>query len=268
MPSLLNASKMQRNFQYFIVLLFFTSCGASKNLVYFSNLQETENYTSPIKNAVDPIIQPDDLLSITLSSLNPESNVLFNNGVLQTPGGTGSAGSGEKLNEGYLVDKQGTINYPVLGNLKLAGLSKTEATRLLTTKIGQYVKNPIINIRFLNFKITVVGEVNSPATINVPTERINIVEALGLAGDITVYGKKKNVLIIRERNGVRNTVRIDLTDKESLNSPYYYLQQNDIVYVEPEKARGLQASSTNFYLPIIATVASIISVLFFVFNNN
>lgn len=180
---------------------------------------------------------------------------------MQAPGGGGSAGSGEKLNEGYLVDKTGSINYPVLGTLKIAGLTKTEAVQLLTTKISQYVKNPIINIRFLNFKVTVVGEVNHPATLDVRTERINIVEALGLAGDMTVYGKRTNVLIIREKNGVRNTARIDLSKKASLSSPYYYLQQNDIVYVEAEKAKGLQASSSNYYLPIVATVASIVSVL-------
>ena len=257
---------MQRNFQYFIVLLFFTACGSGRNLVYFGNLKETETYTSTITNKVEAVIQPDDLLSITLSSLNPESNVLFNNGLLQTPGG--SAGSGEKLNEGYLVDKAGTINYPVLGSLKIAGLTKTEATQLLTTKISQYVKNPIINIRFLNFKITVVGEVNHPTTLTVPTERINIVEALGLAGDMTVYGKRTNVLIIREKNGIRNTARIDLTNKESLNSPYFYLQQNDIVYIEPEKTRILQANPANYYLPLIGSVASILSVLYFVFRTN
>lgn len=264
MTTLFKDSKMRRNFQYFIVLLFFSSCGAGRSLTYFGNLKESETYTSTITNRVEPVIQPDDLLSITLSSLNPESNVLFNNGLLQAPGGGGSAGSGEKLNEGYLVDKTGSINYPVLGTLKIAGLTKTEAIQLLTTKISQYVKNPIINIRFLNFKVTVVGEVNHPATIDVRTERINIVEALGLAGDMTIYGKRTNVLIIREKNGVRNTARIDLSNKESLNSPYYYLQQNDIVYVEAEKAKGLQASSSNYYLPVIATIASLISVLSFI----
>lgn len=266
MLTLSNVSKMQRNFQYFIALLFFTSCGTGRNITYFSDLKESETYTSTISNKVDPVIQPDDLLSITLSSLNPESNVLFNNGILQGAGNSNSAGSGERLNEGYLVDKSGTINFPVLGTLKLAGLTKAEATQLLTTKITQYVKNPIINIRFLNFKVTVVGEVNRPATISVPTERINVVEALGLAGDMTIYGKRTNVLIIREKDGVRNTARINLSNKASLNSPYYYLQQNDIVYVEAEKAKALQASSTNYYLPLVSAVASIVSVLLFAFR--
>ncbi|RZK42728.1 MAG: sugar transporter [Hymenobacter sp.] len=218
-----------------------------------------------MKNKVDAKIQPDDLLSITVSSLNPEANLLFNSGVLQSSaGGASAAPAANKLNEGYLVDKNGAVNFPVLGAVKLAGLTKEQATSKMITEIKQHIKDPTVNIRFLNFRITVIGEVNKPSSFTIPTERVNLVEALALAGDMTPYGKRENVLIIRESDGVRTTTRVNLNDKEVLNSPYYYLQQNDIMYVEPAKIKQLQGGSGNFYLGIASASISIIS-LFIIF---
>lgn len=228
-----NSSKNQVNYRliYFTVLVLLSSC-SKRNLVYFSDLPSSSDFNTPVKNYVAPKIQADDILSVSVSSLNPESNVLFNNVLLPSTGNTTVIA--DKINEGYLVDKNGSINFPVIGKIPLAGLTKEQATEKMTDLIKAHVKNPIVNIRFLNFKVTVIGEVNKPATFTVPTEKINILEALGLAGDMTAFGKRENVLIIREKDGVRTTSRINLNNKEVLNSPYFYLQQNDIVYVEPE----------------------------------
>ncbi|WP_242693363.1 polysaccharide biosynthesis/export family protein [Sabulibacter ruber] len=213
-----------------------------------------------IENTRELIIQPDDLLGITVSSLSPEANELFNNGTLVTPG-SASNGSGSRLSEGYLVDKSGSINFPVLGKVKLAGLTKAQATDKMTLEIKKHVKNPIVNIRFLNFRFTVLGEVNKPDSYTVPTERINILEAIGLAGDLTLYGKRDNVLILREKDGVRSTARLNLAQKNLLESPYFYLQQNDIVYVEPHKIRASALSETRSDISLGLSIISLLTLI-------
>lgn len=213
-----------------LLLVCLASC-SKRDLVYFSDMSSAEPNV-PIKNYASPKIQTDDILSITVSSLSPESNVLFNNVLLPTNGNTNVIA--EKINEGYLVDKNGFINFPVIGKIALAGLTKEEATEKMTDLIKTQVKNPIVNVRFINFKVTVIGEVAKPATFIIETEKVNVLEALGLAGDMTAYGRRENVLVIREKEGVRSTIRLNLNTKAALNSPYFYLQQNDIVYVEPE----------------------------------
>ena len=250
----------------FVVVFFLavSSCAPTRNIVYFSDLKETTNFTEEIRNKVSPKIQPDDLLSVTVSSLNPESNVLFNNGVLQTVGSTSGAGVNGHASDGYLVDKDGAINFPVLGSVLLGGLTKEQATDKMVLEIKKTVKNPIVNIRYLNFRITVIGEVNHPATFTVPSERINIIEALGLAGDLTVYGKRENILIIREKGGIRSATRVNLNSKSILNSPSFYLQQNDVIYVEPVRAKSIQTENVVVYLPIIASIVSLLSIIFFV----
>jgi polysaccharide export outer membrane protein len=253
-----------RILQVFIFFAF-VSCSPTRNIVYLSDLKVGE-YSEEIKNRTDPKIQPDDVLSITVSSLNPESNLLFNSGVLQTLGTTNSTPTTSRASEGYLVDQKGTINFPVLGRVELAGLSKEQATDKMTAEIKKSVKNPIVNLRFLNFKVTVIGEVNKPSTFTVSSERLNIIEALGLAGDLTAYGRRENILIIREQNGIRSTSRVNLASKDILNSRSFYLQQNDIVYVEPVKTRAIQTSAGASYLPILSLVISTLSILLLAFR--
>ena len=248
------------------------SCTSNRSLTYFGNIKEMNIYTEPINNVVEPVVQTNDLLAITVNSLSAESNVLFNNGIIKSniTSGAGNAtglANAENVDNAtgaaYLVDKNGDINFPVLGIVHVAGLTKEGLIDKLTFEIKKSIKNPIINVRFLNFRITVIGEVNNPSTFTVPTEKINILEALGLAGDMTVYGRRENVLLIREKEGVRNVTRINFTDKSLLSSPYFYLQQNDIIYVEPVKVKSLQSSNSNFYLPIVSLVVSFLSVLVF-----
>lgn len=236
----------------------------TRDLVYFSNLEEGDiNKEAPIENFLEPTIQPDDLISITVNSLSVESNMLFNQGVLGTLGSSVSDGQrATQPIEGYLVDKNGEINFPVLGRVKVGGLTRAAASDTLQSILGrEYVKDPTVNIRFMNFKITLIGEVVRPSTVTIPTEKINIVEALSLAGDLTVVGKRENVLIIREKDGVRKFIRVDLNDKNLVASPNYYLQQNDIVYVEADKYKAAQASlsrtNTQFFLTIGLSVATI-----------
>jgi polysaccharide export outer membrane protein len=240
-----------------ISLMTIYACSPDRNLVYFSDLPQTTDFRTPISNYVAPRIQPGDILSVTVSSLNAESNVLFNNVLLPAVGGSNIIA--DKINEGYLVDNEGAINFPVIGKVPLTGLTKEEATDKMTQLVRNHVKDPIINIRFANFKVTVIGEVNRPATFIVETEKINVLEALGLAGDMTEYGRRENVLIIREKAGERSAVRIDLNQKDVFNSPYFYMQQNDIIYVEPDnKVKVAQTAPGNRYVGIWAAVISVI----------
>lgn len=258
-----NNDKFQANYGLicFALLILISSCSSPKrNLVYFSDLPKTTEFSTTISNYNAPKIQADDILSISVSSLNAESNVLFNNVLLPATGNTTIIA--DKINEGYLVDKSGAINFPVIGKIPLAGLTKEQASDKMTDLIKEHVKNPIVNIRFQNFKITVIGEVTKPSTFTVETEKVNVLEALGLAGDMTAFGKRENVLIIREKDGKRTTARINLNNKEVLSSPYFYLQQNDIVYVEPEnETKVAQTDPKNRYIGIWAAVISSVAFL-------
>lgn len=253
-----------------MLILITVGCGPQRDLVYFSNIEEEDvSEARVIENVVVPSIQPDDLLSIQVITLSAESNMLFNQGVI------GSLGSSvtdvtrfqnRPTIEGYLVDKDGYINFPVLGKLRLGGLTKDAATDTIENILDrEYVKDPTVNIRFLNFKITLIGEVNRPSTVTILTEKVNIMEAISLAGDLTAIGKRENVLVIREKDGQRQLIRVDLNDKNLLASPHYYLQQNDIVYVEPDSYRAVQASlrrpNIQFAISTILGVLSIVTIL-------
>lgn len=253
---------MKFKFLYILLATIILSSCSRRNLVYFSDIDSESGYSVDINQKTEPEIQPDDLLKITVSSLNPESNLLFNSGILQ-PSGTTATMVVSQLNEGYLVDKNGEINFPVLGQVKLGGLTKDQAVEEMTFRLKEYVKNPIVNIRFMNFKVTVIGEVNRPSTFTVETEKISILEALGLAGDMTAFGKRENVLIIREKHGVRSANRLNLNDKDILSSPFFYLEQNDVVYVEPNKIKAVQASTNQRTLTILGITSSLlISIIF------
>jgi polysaccharide export outer membrane protein len=169
--------------------------------------------------------------------------------------------------DGYLVDQNGEVDFPVVGRVKLGGLTREQAVNKLTEAVNQYVKSPIVTVRLLNFKITVIGEVNRPSTFTVPTEHINVLEALGLAGDLTPYGRRENILLLREKDGVRTTTRLNLNSKVLLNSPYFYLQQNDLLYVEPDKIKEVQASTNQRAFSIAAIAASVLVALVFNFQN-
>jgi polysaccharide biosynthesis/export protein len=238
--------------------IFFSSCGNTKKVVYMNNISDTE-----ISTAVDnlePVIQKNDLLSITVSSPNATASQPFNTTVTvstQTIGYTSTQASG------YLVDPDGYIDMPMLGRIKAAGLTKKQLKENISKNLidNKYLLFPVVSVRYLNFKITVLGEVARPMVINVPDERINILEALGFAGDMTVYARRNNVALIREEKGNRIVKRLDLNSGNLLASPYYYLKPNDIIYVEPNKAKVSAASNTRLWLPAILSGLSVAAVI-------
>lgn len=250
--------------QYLIVFLAFAflfSCSPKRNLVYFSDLSDTTAYTSQILNDIEPKIRVDDILGISVSTLNIESNALFNQGVASTLSTDNLGNLRNTNNDGYLVDKNGYINYPVIGKIHVAGLSKEAAITVMTNKIAEHVKDPIVNIRFLNFRISVIGEVLRPGSFIVPNEKINVLEGLGLAGDMTAFGRRENVLIIREVEGKRTMARLNLNEQSALNSPFFYLQQNDVVYVEPDKYKERSTRDSYKVVSLILSGLSVISIL-------
>jgi len=250
---------MNKNLCFLVVLVIFSSC-ATRNIIYFSDLPQDAVSTEEVNNILDPLIQPTDYVSVRVNTLNPETNLLFNSGVIPNIGG-GSGNVGSLSNEGYRVDKDGAINFPILGKVVLGGLTIDEATEKLTKLLENEAKNPIVNIKLLNFKITVLGEVSSPGTFSVSTENINIIEAIGLAGDLTPYGKRENIMLVRVKDGVRTTARFNLNKKDVFLSPYFYLQQNDMIYVEPVRARAEQASMSRNNISLAFSVISIVTLL-------
>lgn len=243
------------------ITLAFTSCVSKKNVLYLQDLEQiTDNATNTNYNIT---IKSNDLLTINVSALNPDAVLPFNQPVVPRPSTIGVVQTSQQL-QTYLVNVDGTIEFPLIGSVKLADFTRTEATDYLKGLISQYVKNPIINIRILNFKVSVLGEVGRPGTFNIEDERVTILEALGLAGDMTIFGDRKNVKIIREVNGIKTYGELDFTTSTIIDSPFYYLQQNDVVIVSPNQAQ-IQSSSfnrnTSVFISIAGIIISVISVL-------
>lgn len=242
-----------RSFFVLFISAIFISCSPQRNLVYFSNLSNVA--TSEIKNETSLRLQKNDQLSISISSLNTEYNTLF-----ASSGNMGGGNvSGGKV--AIRISNKGTINLPLLGELNVEGLRIEDAQNLIARELSKQIKSPAVSVELINFKITVIGEVNRPASINVPGDQVNLLEALGMAGDMTVYGRRDNVLVIRETNSVRSMTRLNLNDKSVYESPYFQLKQNDIVYVEPDKSKEKEYSPNNRALPIITACISAVAVL-------
>lgn len=244
----------------FLVVLFVISCKPAKELVYYQNIDGLA--ASEKKSSYEIKIQPDDLLMIIVSAEDPESALPFNLTAVSVPTNSGSNTftRGQESIQTYLVDAAGTIDFPVLGKLQVGGLSRSELMQMLESKISKYIKNPIINIRLTNFKVSVQGEVTNPGTFSVNSDRVTLIEAISMAKDLTIYGKRDNVLIIREVNGVKSYNRVDLTKADFINSPYYYLAQNDVVYVEPNKVR-INGAAVGSNTGVIISVTSLIITL-------
>jgi polysaccharide export outer membrane protein len=242
----------------FILLLF--SCASRKDSVYYQNI---DTLSSDKSNSYEIKIQPDDLLSIIVSADDPETAIPFNLSTISVPSvinGAAMSARGQESMQSYLVDASGTIDFPVLGKLKVGGLSRTEVMQLLEAKISKYIKNPIINLRLMNFKVSVQGEVTMPGTYAVASDRITLIEALSMAKDLTIYGKRDTVLIIRELNGVKSYHRVDITKADFINSPFYYLAQNDVVYVEPNKTR-INGAAVGANTGVIISITSLLITL-------
>lgn len=232
-----------------VFAIIMSSCASKKDVVYF---QDASNYETLVnKENFIPKFKVDDLVGIYVSTLNPEASAPFNLFRGASEGGIRA----EQVD--YLVDGAGEIDFPVIGKIKIGGLSPEETKELLRSKLSEYLKDPIINIRLRNFTVTILGEVNRPGTYQVNGEQITVLEALGLAGDLRIKGMRENVLVIRDFDGTKTYTRIDLTSKDAMKSQVYYLTQNDVVYVEPNKS-AITSSSLDSRATIAVSIASII----------
>lgn len=248
----------KKTIPFLIVLLLF-SCKSKEKVVYYQNIDtmaaQEKQSTFEIK------IQPDDLLMIIVSADDSETAIPFNLSTVSVPTSYNINNfRGQETIQYYLVDALGTIDFPVLGKLKVGGLPRSEVMKLLENRISKYIKNPIINLRIMNFKVSIQGEVTSPGTYPVSSDRITLIEALSMAKDLTIYGKRDNILIIREVNGVKSFNRIDITKADFINSPFYYLAQNDVVYVEPNKVR-INGAAVGANTGVIISITSLIITL-------
>ncbi|XZF13831.1 polysaccharide biosynthesis/export family protein [Chitinophagaceae bacterium MMS25-I14] len=248
-----------------LCLLAVASCSAPKKVIYFRDNQKTDTTISVqrMQPRPDIIIQPDDILAINVTSItsmtDKASVAIFNEGgtAYSITANSGSAAAAGGTQPGYLVDVNGNIDFPVLGKIKISGLTIRQTKELLSEKMQNYVKNPVVEVRIINYRITVLGEVGKQGTIVAPNQKISIIDAIAAAGDIPVTGRKDNVTIIRETNNQRQFAHVNLNSKDVFLSPFYYLQQNDIVYVEPARVRRQESNDfLRFYLPTITTLLS------------
>lgn len=242
-----------------------TSCVSSKKMLYLQGADKLYKNPQKIEGNYELRIKPDDQLLITINSKAPELLTPFANS--QVLGSSSSTNMQET--SGLLVDQNGKIELPVLGEMQAVGLTRQELADAIKNKLieGEYIKDPTVLVRFKGAKIVVLGEVGSPGVKDLPSERVTILEAIGMAGDLPPTAHRENILVIREENGERKSYTVDLTSGVNiLNSPVFYLQQNDVVYVEPNKAINVKGSSALTYLSaggsIIGVLASVLSLIF------
>lgn len=245
-----------------IITAFVSSCTSTKKSIYFNDQPEgIINNTAP---AIQQTINASDILSISVSSLNPEASVIFNNSNVSS----NSANEGNRGGGGYLVEQDGSIQFPILGKIQVAGLTKSELTEFLRKTLidKKLLIDPIVTVNFLNFRVTVLGEVAHPQVVTVPSEKISLLEAIGSAGDLTPYARRDNILLIREEKGRRLLKRINLNSSNILSSPYYYLKSNDIVYAEPNSTKVFATSDTREILPLVISVLGLVTLALYRFK--
>jgi polysaccharide export outer membrane protein len=251
------------------LLLTASGCVSYNELVNFREIRAEREVTEEIDNAIQLKIQPSDLLRIEVESVDPTAAAPFNEAAMGNNVGQISA-QNLQLFQGYLVDQDGFVDLPLLGRIEAAGQTVESLAFLVRGKLTTYLRDPVVNVRFLNFKVTVIGEVAVPGVIPLPNSRVTIVEALGLAGDMTDYADRSSVLVVREQDGERSYKRLNLQTDEVFNSDYYYLKQNDVIYVEPIRARTATVSDPGqrliTYLSPVLSIATIVIAL--ILNNN
>ena len=225
-------------------ILTFASCGSVKDIAYFQN--KIVNEPEAIDKHAGIVIQPKDMLSIVVSSRNPELVAMFNLPVVSYQAGSEivSSGYNQRL-MGYVVDNEGMIDFPVLGPINVSGLTRWELSELIKSKLldGGLLADAVVTVEFMNFKVSVIGEVNNPGTFTIEGDKVTVLQAISLARDLTIFGERENVTVIRERDGQRTMYEINLCDVSMFQSPAYYLQQNDVVYVQPSKVKARQSTT-------------------------
>ena len=238
--------------------LLLTSCASTKDIAYFQN--KMVNQPEMVDKHAGIVIQPKDMLSIVVSARNPELAAMFNLPVISYQAGSeiASMSSYNQRLMGYVVDNEGYIDFPVLGRLKVAGMTRWELAEMIKDKLVKegYLTDAVVTVEFMNFKVSVMGEVTSPGTFIIEGDKVTVLQALSLARDFTIFGRRDNVSVIREQNGQRTIYEIDLTDVDLFKSPAYYLQQNDIVYVQPNDIKARQSTTDEKTLRISSIALS------------
>ncbi|MCP9234512.1 polysaccharide biosynthesis/export family protein [Lewinella sp. JB7] len=247
-----------------LVTITTSGCVSYKELVNFDSVRVPQGKTEDIENALELRIQPRDLLRIEVESVDPAAAAPFNEA--GNIGGLGQVSNQNlQLFQGQLVDQDGFIDLPLLGRIEVAGMTVESLQQLIRGKLKTYIIDPVVSVRYLNFKVTVLGEVGLPGVVPLPNSRVTILEAIGMAGDLTDYANRSSVLIVREQDGERSYKRLNLQSDEVFASEYYYLKQNDVIYVEPIKARTATVSDPGqrllSYLSPVLSIAGIVIAL-------
>ena len=250
---------MKNIFFLLFSLVLLASCSSRKEIVYFQNAEKLDNMKSLME--FEPVIEVNDILSINVSSLNDEVVEPFQMNLGNQQSGGGGRSQSQAV-QGYLVDIDGNIQFPVLGKIPVANKSRSELETYLTNEIKAYVTDAVVAVRIINFRVIVLGEAGSQTVVPVENERMSIPELFASVGGITYDGKRKNILVIRETDGVRSVGRVDITSADVFSNPYYYLKQNDIVYVEPSYRKVKSAGFITSYTGLISLGTTIIGLMF------
>ncbi len=252
---------MKRFLYLTLILVSASGCVTQQDWVYF---QIESSHDTKLKS-FELLYQPNDLISINVSAFDMSTARPFNLFVSSPNDINNLNVNGQVRQQTYLVDVNGDINFPVLGKLPLGGMSREAATSFLEEKLKPYIKDPVVTLRLTNFRVSILGEVNQPGTYTISNERVSILEALALAGDLSINGKRANLLLLREIDGVLTKTYIDLRDAALLNSPYFYLKPNDVLYVEPNASKVRSSTDalrfTSISLSLITTLTTILSIL-------
>jgi len=248
---------------FLVLMVLLTSCASYKENIYFQGLERNPEMSYKITNFSPPTIQPGDVLALSVKSLNSDGSAIFNSGAPTTTAkGKDGGGSASSPGDGYLVNKDGEIQLPLVHGVKVGQLSLEEAAAAIKSKISSYLKEPEVTVTLLNFKVSVLGDVAHPDVLSVTDERFSITDALSRAGDLAPTANPKNVLLVRQVDGKRKYINIDLTSSRLFESPYYYLKSNDLIYVEPAKDKIASQSTIFKILPIVISIASLILVTY------
>lgn len=232
------------------IVAFLGSCANEKKILYFQ-LGVNESDTLTVAKTYISKIQSGDILSIYVSSLSPEASSFFNPYVGGDVAGSSQSPLSQSNAPGYLVNQKGMIEIPLVGGIKISDLTTSEASDTIKTFLKKYLKEPTVNVRVLNYRISMLGEVSKPSVYVIPNEQVSLPEALSLAGDLTITGRRDRIMIIRDQNGKKQFGYVDLTSRDLYKSPYYYLHANDVVYVEPASAKVSQASFLYRVVPFL-----------------
>lgn len=252
--------KLSKTIKLLLILTIISSCSSRRDIAYFQD-EKISDFVQP-ELIYDLIYQPNDMLTIDVNALDPETVRPFNLGSVPFSNSSMNETTSRRM-QTYIVDEKGYIIFPVLGEIKIGGLTRKEATELLKSEISKYVKDPLINIRLINFTVTVLGEVTRPGSFVIQDEKVTLAEALGLAGDLTIFGLRRNILLIREINGIKKFSILDLTSVRSLSASTYSLKQNDVIYVEPNNTRIRQSKynpNNSVLISAISTLATIAAI--------